>query len=453
MTTKLFGEKIVIRRSVSRSVRCSVRCSVSRSVHSLLLTATVVTFGSVGLRAEEWNQFRGSDFGRTSESQVAELWNSDAVAWKTPLPGRGSSCPVVFKDRAYVTAYTGFGIRDDAPGNPGDLVRHLFCINLSDGSIVWQKDVPAPSHKAQYNNWGVGVHGYASSTPAVDPTGVYVYFAEAGLIAFDFDGNQRWQADCGSKTHSFGSGNSPVLYKDTVIVNASVESGDLIAINKSDGSEVWRQGGMSESWNSPVVYKNQNNKDELALSIKGKILAFDPNTGERLWSCAGVDDYICPNIIVEDGVLYAGGGRRSRLIAVRSGGSGDVTDSHKIWDIVQGSNVSSPVYHQGHVYWAREKGGLVYCVDAQTGETNYKQRLDPSSDLIYASPLLADGRLYYVSRKNGIFTVAATPEFKLLSHTNLDGDDSIFNASPVMISDGSVLLRSDKFLYRLAPQE
>ena len=420
-------------------------------VHLLVLSGALIAGISDQLPAEDWTQFRGSDFGRTEQTEIAELWDASAVAWKTPLPGRGSSCPVVFKNRAYLTAYTGFGINPEAPGNPNDLVRHLFCIDLKDGSIVWQKDLPAPSHEAEFNTWGVGLHGYSSSTPAVDETGIYVYFAEAGLIAFDFEGNERWQTKCGSKTHGFGSGNSPVLYKDKVIVNASVESGDLIALKKSDGSEVWRQSGISESWNSPVIYKSLNGGDELALSIKGKILAYHPNTGEPLWNCSGIEDYICPNIIVEEGILYAGGGRRSRLIAVRSGGSGDVSDSHKIWDIAQGSNVSSPVYHEGHVYWAREKGGVVYCVDAKTGETKYEQRLDPSSDLIYASPLLADGRLYYVSRKNGIFTVAATPEFKLISHTQLE-DESVFNASPVALEDGSVLLRSDRFLYRLGPQ-
>lgn len=421
-------------------------------VRSLIMWSAVLFLGSLQLHAEDWTQFRGSDFGRTSQTQIAELWDSNAVAWKTPLPGRGGSCPVVFEDRIYLTAYTGFGIDPSAPGNPGDLVRHLFCVNADDGSIAWKKALPSPKHAAEFNTWGVGLHGYSSSTPAVDETGIYVFFAEAGLIAFDFEGNERWTKDCGSKTHGFGSGNSPVLYEDMVIMNASVECGDIIAVEKSDGTEVWRQSGIAESWNTPVVYKGLGGSDEMAVSIKGKILAFDPNTGKPLWNCGGIDDYICPNVIVEDGVLYAGGGRRSRLIAIRSGGSGDVTETHKIWDIAQGSNVSSPVYHEGHVYWAREKGGVVYCVDAKTGAVSYEERLKPSSDLIYASPLLANGRLYYVSRKNGIFTVAAQPEFNLLSHTQLD-DDSVFNASPVPLSDGSVLLRSDQFLYRLGPQK
>ena len=122
---------------------------------------------------------------------------SENVAWKTPLPGRGSSSPVVFADRIYLTAYTGYGLTNEAPGNAGDLVRHLFCIDAEDGSVVWQKAVPAQSDKNEFNNWGVGVHGYASSTAAVDKTGIYVFFGATGVLAFDLEGEERWRAELG----------------------------------------------------------------------------------------------------------------------------------------------------------------------------------------------------------------------------------------------------------------
>ncbi len=412
-----------------------------------LVTLTVPSIA----RGEEWTQFRGSDYGRTTETNIAESWTSENVAWKTELPGRGSSSPVVLGNRIYLTAYTGYGIDREAPGDPAKLVRHLFCIDAENGRILWQKSVPAASDKNEFNTWGVGLHGYASSTPAVDKTGVFISFGETGVLAFDHNGKELWRTNCGSGTHGFGAGNSPVLYKDLVIVNASVECGDMIALKKSDGSEVWRQSGIREAWNTPVIYKALNGANELAVTIKGKVLAFNPDTGEPLWNCQGVDDYICPRIIVQDGIVYAGGGRRSKIIAIRSGGTGDVTESHQVWDIAKGSNVSSPVYHDGHLYWAKEQRGILYCVNAATGEVAYEERLDPSSGLIYASPLLVNDRLYYVSRENGIFVVAAKPEFKLLEHTMLEGDDSVFNASPVPLPGGSVLLRSDKYLYRLKP--
>ncbi len=398
---------------------------------------------------EEWTQFRGSDYGRTSEANVAATWDSSNVAWKTALPGRGASSPVLFGDRIYLTAFTGYGIDKTAPGKESDLKRHLLCINPTDGAILWGKTIPTTSKKNPFTTWAVSLHGFASSTPAVDKTGIYVFFGATGVLAFDHEGSELWRTNVGSDTHSFGAGNSPVLYGDLVIINASVESGNLIALKKSDGSEVWRQSGITKSWNTPVIYKALNGKSELAITIQGKILAFNPDKGTPLWNCDGIDDYICPSIVVQDGILYAIGGRRSKTVAIRSGGSGDVTESHRVWELVKGSNVSSPVYHDGHLYWASEKRGIVYCANAKTGELRYEQRLDPSPGLIYASPLLANGRLYYVSREKGIFVVAAKPEFELLVHTQLNDDESLFNASPVPLPGGSVLLRSDKYLYRI----
>ena len=236
-------------------------------------------------------------------------------------------------------------------------------------------------------------------------------------------------------------------------MNASYECGDLIALRKTDGSEVWRQEDIVEAWNTPAIYRSLNDKDELAVSTKGEIRAFDPQTGSIRWTCAGLEDYVCPSLTVEDGILYSLGGRQRAAIAVRSGGSGDVTESHRLWKINKGSNVSSPVYHDGYLYWAHDKGGILYCVNADTGEIAYEERLRPSPKEIYATPLLAGGRLYYLSRENGIFVVAAKPEFELLSHTRFEEDDSFFAASPVPLPGGSVLLRSDHFLYQLKPGE
>ncbi len=413
----------------------------------------IAVTGPATIGAEQWNVFRGSDYGRTAEKHVAPQWTAENVQWKTPLPGRGASSPSVWEDRIYVTAYTGYGIDPAAPGEPADLERHLFCISATDGKVLWQKTVPAKSDNNQFTTWGVALHGYASSTPYVDQTGVYVFFGATGVLAYDHDGHRRWQADCGSNTHPFGAGNSPIAYKDMLIINASVESGELIALDKSNCDVIWRQSGIAESWNTPVIYESLNGNKELAVTIKGKILAFDPDTGDPLWNCAGVDDYICPQITVQDGILFAGGGRRSKLIAIRSGGQGDVTDSHVMWEIVKGSNVSSPVYHDGYLYWAKEQQGILYCANAETGELAYEERLDSPPEHFYASPLLANGRLYYVSRKDGIYVVDAKPEFKLLAHTKMEGDDSIFNASPVPLHGGAVLLRSDQYLYRIKPAQ
>jgi outer membrane protein assembly factor BamB len=423
---------------------------ISRSV-LLTLASFALLITSSDIHSEEWSQFRGLDYGRTGETLVAERWTSDNIQWKTALPGRGASSPVIYQDRIYLTAYTGYGIDKNEPGSEKDLKRHLFCIGAADGRMIWQKETPTTSDSNPFTVWAVSLHGYASSTPAVDESGIYVFYGATGVLAFTHDGDERWRTNCGTGTHPFGAGNSPITHGDLVIINASVESGKLVALHKSDGSVAWEQGEIEQSWNTPVIYRGLGDSLELALTVKGKIRAFHPNTGKPLWYCDGIDDYICPSIIVRDGILYALGGRSSRAIAIRSGGIGDVTETHTVWNIGKGSNVSSPVYHDGHLYWAKEKSGILYCVNATTGDVVYEERLAPSPGLIYASPLLANERLYYISRENGIYVVAAQPEFKLLSHDTLDGDDSIFNASPVPLPGGSVLVRSDKYLYRFTP--
>ncbi|TWT76302.1 outer membrane biogenesis protein BamB [Planctomycetes bacterium CA13] len=417
-----------------------------------IITACFFLVGLPALvRSEEWTQFRGPDFGRTSETNIAKTWDTEGIQWKSPLPGRGASSPVVFGDHVYITAFTGYAIDKHNPGDPTQLVRHLLCLDVNTGKMLWQKSVADDSVKDPFSTWGTAKAGYASSSAAVDASGVYVLFGATGVLAFSHDGEERWRTLCGNDTHEYPAGTSPVLYKDYVIVNASYECGDLIALRKSDGSEVWRQKDVTQSWNTPIVYQSVNGKDELAVSAVDEIRAIDPLTGNGRWTCDGFDEYVCPSLIAQDGVLYAIGGRKGEALAVRSGGNGDVTDSHRLWEIKEGANVSSPVYHDGYLFWAKDKGSILYCVHAETGEVAYEQRLRPSCDEIYATPLLANGRLYYVSRENGIFVVDATPEFKLLAHTKLDGDDSLFAASPVPLLGGAVLLRSDHFLYRMKP--
>jgi outer membrane protein assembly factor BamB len=414
-----------------------------------------ICFVIIGLsslvQGEDWAQFRGPDFGRASQAKIAQTWNTDGVDWKTALPGRGASSPVVFGDHIYLTAYTGYAIDKKEPGDPKQLVRHLLCLDVNSGQLLWQKSIADDSPKDKFATWGTAKAGYASGSAATDASGVYILFGATGVVAFDHDGEELWRTFCGDDVHDYPGGTSPILYKDLVVVNASYQSGALIALKKSDGSEVWRQEGIIEAWNTPIVYKSANGEDELAVSAINEIRAVDPQTGKLRWTCTGIDEYVCPSLIAENGVLYSIGGKKGVAIAVGSGGTGDVTETHKRWQSGKGSNVSSPVYHDGHLYWAKDKGGVVYCVNAQTGAPVYQQRLKPGAKSIYATPLLAGGRLYYISREKGIFVVAATPEFKLLSHSKLDGDDSIFSASPVPLEDGAVLLRSDKFLYRMKP--
>ena len=273
---------------------------------------------------------------------------------------------------------------------------------------------------------------------------MFVFFGKTGVLGYTVGGQRLWQTDVGSRTDNWGSANSPVLYKNLVIVNASVESGSLVALDQESGSEVWRARGMRSSWNTPVLVELPEGKQELAVSVKGQVLGFDPATGEQLWSCDAIDDYVCPSVVAHDGIVYAIGGRRATAIAVKAGGRGDVTETQRLWKQSAGSNVASPVYHEGHLYWVSDQG-IANCLKADSGEIVYKERL-PRSGLVYASVTQADGKLFAVSRESGAYVLAATPEYKLLAQNDLSPDKSVFNASPV-VSNGQLLLRSDKALY------
>jgi outer membrane protein assembly factor BamB len=394
----------------------------------------------------DWPQFRGpGGRGQSGETGLPAQWDAGSnIVWKADLPGPGASSPVMFDGKIFLTCYSGYGVAEGNPGDASQLKRHLLCLNPQDGRLLWNAIQAATQEESAYEGF-TALHGYASSTPAVDADAVYVFYGATGAAAYSHDGRQLWLTSCGTKTHEWGSANSPVLYENLVIINASVESGALIALDKKTGQEVWRQKGMVESWSTPALVKTGAGW-ELVVQVKGKILGFDPAGGEPLWSCQGIDDYVCPSVVAEGDVAFVIGGRRATAIAVRAGGRGDVTETHKLWEIKKGSNVSSPVVHDGYLYWAHDSRGAVYCIDAKTGKDAYEERLDPRPGRIYASPLAADGKLYYVSRDAGVFVVAAKPEFELLAHNKIASDTSIFNGSPA-VADGRLLLRSDRALY------
>jgi outer membrane protein assembly factor BamB len=159
-----------------------------------------------------------------------------------------------------------------------------------------------------------------------------------------------------------------------------------------------------------------------------------------------VADYVCPAVIAHEGVVYIAGGRKPQTFAIRAGGRGDVTETHTLWEARKSTKVPTPLYYDGRLYWINEKG-IATCLDAKTGEVVYEERLkiEGRGDKVYASAVLADGKLYYVTRQGGTIVLGAGPEFHELARNDL-GDQSIFNATPV-VSNGQLLIRSDRFLY------
>ncbi len=410
----------------------------------LLLEATLLCLSA---SAADWPQFRGPNASGIADAENLPVTWSDGenIIWQTDLPGAGTSSPVVFNGRIYVTAHTGYGMDPTSPGNMDDLTRLVICIDEATGDILWTQSVESSLPETEFGG-RILSHGYASSTPAVDADGVYCFFGKTGVFAFDHDGNQRWQASVGTNHHGWGSASSPVLYDDLVIVNAFVECGSLVALDRQTGARVWKAGELKESWNTPLIVRRPNGNDELAVGIAGKVLGFDPRSGDELWSCEGPHWYIVGSMIAHEGVVYCIAGKGDEAtVAVRTGGRGEVTGSHRLWRAEKGSNVSSPVYHDGYLYFAHESQSIAYCLNAETGEVVYEERI-PRLGMIYASPVLADGKIYYVSRQGGTAVVAAQPVFELLAHNVIESDRSVFNASPA-VGNGRIYLRSDRRLY------
>jgi outer membrane protein assembly factor BamB len=410
------------------------------------LACLVIVLVLANTRAD-WLNFRGpKNSGLSAVKGLPVTWSEkENLVWKTQLPGPGGSSPIISGDRVLITCYTGYGIPGADQDDQKDLKRHLLCIDRKKGTILWDKALAAKLPETTYRSF-ITLHGYASSTPATDGKKVYVFYGKSGVFAYDFKGKQVWHADVGNRTDGWGSATSPLLYKDLVIINASVESGALIALHKKDGKQAWKCPGIGRAWNSPVLVDVDGGKQEVVVRVPRSILGIDPATGKKLWHFDGFgDSYVCPTVVAKGGIVYSLGGRfRGEAAAVKAGGKGDVTETHKVWTKSLGIPIPSPVLFRDHLYWVSDDGSA-NCFDAKNGEEVYSKRLEGSGTL-YASITIADGKIYAVARNKGMYVLAAGPKFQLLAHNKFESDTSIFNGSPA-VSNGQLFLRSDKYLY------
>ncbi len=392
----------------------------------------------------DWPQFRGPDGqGVLNSGDLPKTWDSKKnILWKVELPGAGTSSPIVRGSRIYVTSYSGYNVPRQPRGEQDQLRLHLHCLDLKTGKLLWTTTVKPklPEQETIRDE-----HGYASSTPAIDDERIYVFFGKTGVFAFSHEGEQLWQSDVGSNLNGWGSANSPVLVDSSVIINASVESESLVSLDRTTGKENWRVKGIKESWSTPIIQKTSSGEATIVVPMFGKILAINSKTGERIWSCdTDISWYMVPGLVAHDGIVYCIGGRAGGALAVRSGGSGDVTRTHRVWTGKKGSNVSSPIYHKGHLFWMNDKNETAYCANAETGAIVYEERI-PRFGEVYASPVLSGDSIYYLSRMGRVAVISAHPRFELIS-VNDFGERGIFNASPAL-TKGKLLIRSNRFMY------
>jgi outer membrane protein assembly factor BamB len=416
-----------------------------------VVLSTFFSLGFSTLLADDWVRFRGSDGGGISSETVPTTWSAtENLRWKTPLPGPGTSSPIVVGERVFVTCFIGYS---GSGGSPSKLERSLLCLNRKTGAIQWEQKVKAilPEDPAE---GFINDHGYASSTPTSDGERVYVFYGKSGVLAYDLTGKKLWETSVGTGTSQprWGSGASPILFEDLVIVNAAIESRTIYGLDKLTGEIKWKSPAdtLHLTYSTPILVKTPE-RTEMIVSVPGEVWGMNPKTGKMYWYAkTNVEGNASPSAIAHDGVVYLTGGRPAGTTAVKVGGRGDVTKTNVLWSVRNGSYVPTPVYHDGKLYWVSDQG-LACAVDAKTGESIYKERMGSGSGGLrgrpfYASVSLIGDKLYAVSRNSGTFVYEPGDTFKVL-HTNKLGEDvSDCNASPA-VSNGELFLRSNEAIY------
>ena len=401
----------------------------------------ILNFLDLHATASDWRQFRGPNGqGISSDKNVPLVWGETKnLKWKAPLPGPGSSSPIVCGDKIFVTCYSGYGIDRSNPGKQEDLKRHLLCLNRSDGKILWDKAIEAVLPEDPYRGF-ICEHGYASSTPATDGTSVYVFFGKTGVLAFDFDGKKLWQVSVGTESSSrkWGSAASPILYKDFVIVNASEESQSIRALDKATGREVWKAEGdaLDLAYGTPFMTDIEAGQKELVVTMPFEVWALNPDTGKCNWFArTDLDGNICPSIVGADKVVYVlGGFRRTGSVAIRAGGGGNAVERQPLWSTTDGSYVPSPVIHGGHLYWVSDLG-YACCMDVKTRDST--QSAGRMEHLCCLPSLSSSSSLTTGSSPTAVISTAARP---LVTARYSCGRIDFFTASRIWISREHLLL-------------
>ena len=412
-------------------------------------------------KTTNWPQWRGpTGHGLAPGESTPTTWSETKnLKWKLALPGAGSSSPIVWNDRAYLTCYSGYGTGDNFRDS-SKLMRHIVCVNAKTGQLIWKKDLK-PTHPVnRFGGLGLPEHGYSSGTPATDGESLFVCFGSSGVIAFDMEGKQLWRTDIGADSNfkRWGSATSPILYKNLVFINAMQEGHKIMALDKKTGRKVWSWGPDNydyyhNTYGNPAIVETKTGT-ELVLAVNHEIWAFNPLKGSIKWyakTVVGISN-VSPSILAHGEMLFAFGGNHgnSAGTAIRAGGKDNVSKANIAWTSKRSPYIASPVYHKEHIYWM-DRNGYALCINAKTGKEVYRERLKSSSRIpkFYASPVVVDGKIISVSRNAGAFVLEAKPKFKQLAQNIFESDRSVFNASPA-ISNNRLFLRSDTHLYCVA---
>ncbi len=440
---------------------------ITRFSWLVLLSATLT------VSAADWPRFRGPNGSGIApdDKPVPVEWSATKnLKWKTSLPGPGSSSPIVVGDRVFVTCWSGYATEgQQGTGDITALMRHLVCVDLTTGKILWDRSVPAKQPEERYGGM-FAQNGYASHTAVSDGKLVCVFFGKSGVHAFDLEGKPLWQAEVGDwdDRRGWGSASSPILHGDVLIVPALVESQALFGFDKNTGKQLWKapSEGFAGTWGTPVIAEVDGRAD-LAIAVPGEVWGFNPDTGKLRWYATGLQsDSVCNSVVTDGSAVFAMSERGGGSVAIKAGGKGDVSATHTLWTGSNGSRIATPILWENRLYWI--SGSIAMCRDAKTGAEVYSERIESTSGASgnqdsggggggrrggggmgggdYASPVAANGHLYHVSRRGEVLVIKLGPKFELLCRNKIEGDTSDHSATPA-ISNGQLFLRSAKTLY------
>lgn len=413
---------------------------------------------------QNWPQWRGPSGGGVAEGTYPERWSpTEHLVWKTEIPGKGHSSPVVWDDRVYVTTavegdpipgwkapvHLGFDgkpgyVNADSTGVGRMLTLKVYAVSAKDGTIAWERTAFAgPPRDDRHKS-----NTYASSTIATDGKLLYVFFEWAGLYVYDLAGSLKWKADLGTMDKAgLGPGTSPLLYKSLVILQCDREMGDgsfIAALDRFAGREVWRTARTTRrSWATPVVV-NAGGRDELIAAGAEAVVAYDPSTGKELWTAPGTVSHPIPSTVTGKGLVFATAGSQAKVVLALRPGPLDTDASGRVaWKYNKGAAyVASPIFYQGYLYLVSD-AGIMTCLDPLTGAVVYEGGRVPVPATIRSSPVAFDGKILLTSTDGDTFVIKAGPAHEVIATNTVD--EPVW--ASLALARGMVIVRGERHLF------
>jgi outer membrane protein assembly factor BamB len=395
------------------------------------------------LAAENWPRFRGAGGeGHSNETGFPVEWSADQqIAWRTPIEGAGWSSPIVWNDRVYLTSAVGDGS-----------ACHVIALDRETGRVVWNREVAKQQLKRKE-----GKNSFATATPCTDGERIYAIFADGTFVAVSLTGEVLWTNTEFPFYSKHGLGESPIVYQNLVIMpldgsspGPDVEVGwkkpwdqaVVVALDAATGKVRWKaaRGQSRVSHMTPLILPVDGH-DQLISPAGDRVQGFDPLTGELLWSVYSQGEGVTPSPASGEGFVFSGSGFEQPTIrAVKLGGRGEITESHIAWEQQKGTPTQSSLIYVAPNLYAVTDNGVLTCYRGTTGELVWQDRLGGKFS---ASPVYAEGRLYFLSEEGTTFVVATGDQYQLLSTNPLNESAQ---ASPAL-SHGHIFLRTDKAVY------